>query len=247
MNRCFVLNVDEDVNQTAAIQQRQRHAETFQQVIAGERANQIRKLHQNAQRLLKPIRVVNRYAEQLTFAKARVRNRRDNAKYLSLINSVALLHQHQREVKHTTFNGKRIDYIEVERSDIATANMIASEILGSCIDELPAPTRRLLRQTFEHIDAIAERTDQPIGDIRFTRRELRDELSLGQTQLKVHLDRLAAYEYLHVYPGPGRTLLYELRWDGRERDGERTLFGLTDPSTLEEPPPTTDASSASTG
>lgn len=148
--------------------------------------------------------------------------------------------------KHTTFQGKRIDYIEVERDDIATANMIASAVLGSCIDELPTPTRRLLRQTFEHVDAIAERTDQPISDIRFARRELRDELSWGQTQLKAHLDRLAAYEYVHVYPGPGRTLLYELRWDGRDRDGERTLFGLTDPSTLKEPPPpTTNASSAS--
>jgi DNA primase len=51
-------------------------------------------LHRNAQRLLKPVHVVNPYAEQLTFLDDKTRMRRDHMKYLTLIRSIALLHQY---------------------------------------------------------------------------------------------------------------------------------------------------------
>ena len=62
-------------------------------------AEAVRTLHQNAQRLLRPLAVVNPYAEQLTFLDDRTRTRRDHAKYLTLIESIALLRQHQRAVR----------------------------------------------------------------------------------------------------------------------------------------------------
>jgi hypothetical protein len=51
---------------------------------------------------------VNPYAEQLTFASDRVRLRRDHVKYLALIDAIALLHQHQREVKTLERRGQAI-------------------------------------------------------------------------------------------------------------------------------------------
>ena len=57
MNRCFVLSVDENPDQTELIQQRQREAETIEAMLQQEDAEEIRKLHHNTQRLLKPIRV----------------------------------------------------------------------------------------------------------------------------------------------------------------------------------------------
>ena len=57
------------------------------------------KVHQNAQRLLRPIAVRNPYADALTFPDERTRLRRDHEKYLTLIDTFALLHQHQREIK----------------------------------------------------------------------------------------------------------------------------------------------------
>jgi len=244
LNRCLVLSVDEDAEQTAAIQQRQRDAETLQDILAAQAVLRIRTLHQNAQRLLRPLHVVNPYADQLTFAKTRVRNRRDNAKYLSLIKSVTLLHQYQRPVQQATAHGTSIEYIEVTRDDIAVANRIAGAVFGSSIDELPTQTRRLLRDVFTYVERAAGETGASLEDLRFTRRQLREQLDWGHTQLRIHLNRLAAYEYVHVHPGPGRTLLYELRWDGRGREGEPTLFGLTDPATLVEPSGTTNLSAA---
>jgi len=244
MNRCFVVSVDENQEQTAAIQARQRLARTPGELANAAAAKQIRKRHQNAQRLLRSIEVANRYADQLTFPQSRVRDRRENAAYLTLIDAIALFHQYSRETKHRIDNGTRVPFIEVERSDIALANMIVSALLGSSIDDLPTQTRRLLLQTFDFVTSIAKKTGQPIDQIRFTRRELREALSLGQTQMKLHLDRLAEYEYVQVHPGSGRTRMYELRWDGRGREGEPTLFGLTDPTTLIEPTSTTLVSSA---
>ena len=43
------------------------------------------KVHQDAQRLLKPLLVVNPYARHLTFLDDRTRTRRDHVKYLTLI------------------------------------------------------------------------------------------------------------------------------------------------------------------
>nr|WP_249039961.1 hypothetical protein [Photorhabdus asymbiotica] len=56
-------------------------------------------------------------------------------KYLTLIQSIALLHQHQREVKTAEHRGKRLEYIEVTKDDISLANRLAHEILGRTLDE----------------------------------------------------------------------------------------------------------------
>ena len=94
--------------QTAAIQQRQRDAETIDAMLDAEDArSRSATLHQNAQRLLRADPISNPYADQLSFTKQRVRNRRDQAKYLALIKAVAFLHQYQREVKTNDRKGAR--------------------------------------------------------------------------------------------------------------------------------------------
>ena len=62
------------------------------------------------------------------------------------IDSIALLHQYQREVKTIVHKEKNIDYVEVALSDIETANRLAHDILGRTLDELPPQTRKLLKQ-----------------------------------------------------------------------------------------------------
>ena len=90
------------------------------------------------------MRVFNPYAEELTFISDYLRNRRDQQKYLTLIKAIALLHQHQRQRRVCEMYGERIDYIEVEISDIELANRLIQEVLGRCLDELAPQTRKLL-------------------------------------------------------------------------------------------------------
>jgi len=92
-NRCLVLTIDESREQTKAIHARQRFEETLEGLKAGEDRARLLTLHRNAQRLLKPLKVVNPYAERLTFLDDKTRTRRDHRKYLGLIRAIALLHQ----------------------------------------------------------------------------------------------------------------------------------------------------------
>ena len=51
-------------------------------------------------------------------------------KYLTLIRTIALLHQHQREVKTVERRGRIVAYVEVTLDDIAAANGLAHQVLG---------------------------------------------------------------------------------------------------------------------
>ncbi|QIL64062.1 DNA primase [Escherichia coli] len=228
LNRCLVLTVNESREQTEAIHAAQRYAQTLEGLLASNEKSYITALHQNAQRLLRPLNVVNPFASQLTFMSDKTRTRRDHMKYLTLIQAIALLHQYQREIKRVEHRGQVVEYIEVTREDIALANRLAHEILGRTLDEMPPQTRKLLLliQTMVSEQAAAQHCKP--GEVRFTRREIRDFTQWSDNQLKVHCMRLAEMEYLLIHGGSrGHLLQYELLWDG-SGDGSH-LCGLIEP------------------
>ncbi|EFM6259119.1 toprim domain-containing protein [Escherichia coli] len=228
LNRCLVLTVNESREQTEAIHAAQRYAQTLEGLLASNEKSYITALHQNAQRLLRPLNVVNPFASQLTFMSDKTRTRRDHMKYLTLIQAIALLHQYQREIKRVEHRGQVVEYIEVMREDIALANRLAHEILGRTLDEMPPQTRKLLLliQTMVSEQAAAQHCKP--GEVRFTRREIRDFTQWSDNQLKVHCMRLAEMEYLLIHGGSrGHLLQYELLWDG-SGDGSH-LCGLIEP------------------
>ena len=233
LNRCVVLSVDEDRVQTQAIHERQREAETLEGLLAAAERDRVIRVHRNAQRLLRPLLVANPFARQLRFADERTRSRRDHTKYLALIRTIALLHQHQRPVQTVRHGDVDVSYIEVTAADIAVANRLAHEVLGRSLDELPVGTRRLLLLLDEWVQRECEHEEMQRRDLRFTRRQVREWSGWGDTQLKVHLARLVDLEYLLVHRGGrGQSFVYELRWDGQGRDGQPVLNGLVDPATL---------------
>jgi hypothetical protein len=214
LNRCIVLTVDEDREQTRAIHRLQRESQTLEGLLAKRDADRIRTLHRNAQRLLQPILVANPYARELTFIDGTTRTRRDHMKYLTLIRTIALLHQHQRERKTITHNGESIEYIEVTRGDIDLANKLAHEVLGRSLDELPPQTRRLLTLVDQMVTTECERLSLDRSEYHFTRRHAREVTRWGETQLRIHLDRLVALEYLLVHRGGrGQSFVYELLYN----------------------------------
>ena len=231
LNRCLVLSVDENREQTKAIHVLQRRRRTLEGLLARHERDEILQLHRNAQRLLRPLAVVNPYAQRLTFLDDRTRTRRDHEKYLTLIDTIALLHQHQREVKAVTRGGKRIEYVEVTLDDIETANQLAHEVLGRSLDELPPQTRRLLMLIEAHVRAQCEADSIPRSAYRFSRRALREALGWGDTQLKIHLARLTELEYLTVHR-EGHGFVYELLYDGQGEDGRPFVPGLLDVEAL---------------
>ncbi len=234
LNRCIVLTVNEDREQTKAIHRLQRERQTLQGLLARQDRDEILLLHRNAQRLLRPLPVINPFATALTFRDDCTRMRRDHAKYLTLIRAVALLHQHQREIKSMDRKGARTEYIEVTVEDIAMANKLAHEVLGRSLDELSPQTRRLLLLLDEMVGAECKRLAMGRADFRFTRREARAYTGMGDTQIKVHMSRLLDLEYLAIHRGgKGNGFAYELLYDGRGKDGAPFLMGLIEVEKLE--------------
>jgi DNA primase catalytic core len=248
LNRCMVLSVDEGREQTEAIHRLQRARRTLAGLKAKQGKAHLLKLHQNAQRLLRPLAVVNPYADRLTFLSDKTRTRRDHEKYLTLIDAIALLHQHQRPVKTMLDGGQAIEYIEVTAEDISQANTIAHEVLGRSLDELPPQTRRLLASVVEHVRGQAQAQAIPQAEVRFTRRDVRAWTGWGDTQLRVHLTRLHELEYLVAHRGMrGQSFEYELAFDGDTGAQAPHLVGLIDADDLAEPTTTDTTMTSSRG
>jgi hypothetical protein len=239
LNRCLVLTVDEDREQTRAIHELQRRAETLEGLLGQRDSERIRTLHRNAQRLLRPLLVANPFARELTFLDDRTRTRRDHVKYLTLIRTVALLHQHQRPVRSVTRresgDGREqlVEYIEVTPSDIAAANHLAHEVLGRTLDELSPQTRRLLEVVHGMVTERCLQLEMDQADYRFTRRDVRRYSGWSDFQVRTHLAKLADLEYVLVHHGGrGQSFVYELLYDGKGMDGKPFLMRLLDVAEL---------------
>jgi len=233
LNRCLILTVNEDRKQTRAIHDLQRFEDTLEGLQASQSKDDVLRLHRNAQRLLRPLKVVNPYARQLTFIDDKTRTRRDHKKYLTLIRTVALLRQYQRETKTTYCNGSSVEYIEVSLDDIEIANRLTHEVLGRSLDELPPQTQRLLNLIDRMVQEHCWLFNCSRREYHFTRREIREYIGWGDTQLKVHLKRLEVMEYLLIIRGGrGQRIVYELLYSSEGKDGQPFLLGLIDTESL---------------
>ena len=227
MNRCLVLTVDEDPAQTAAIQVAQRQARTLAGMTAQRERAGIVALHRAAQRLLRPLTVVNPYAPALSFAAGQTRLRRDHAKYLALIDAVTFLHQHQRPVQEHTFpDGTVVPYIEATPADLALADRLARAVLARGLDDLPPQTRRLWDGLAGFVTAEAGRQSMTVDRVRFTRRQVQAALGWSYQQARIHLDRLADQEWIVATGGGyGQVVQYRLVTDAPPAPTTGSLFG----------------------
>jgi DNA primase catalytic core len=226
-NRCLVLTVDESREQTERIHQLQREARTEAGLARKARRAELLELHRAAQSLLQPLPVFNPYADKLRFLSHQLRTRRDHEKYLLLIDTLAVLFQHQRERK--MIEGR--EHVVATLDDIARANALAHEVLGRGLDDMPPQTRRLLG-LIQQMQREREKSGAEPGGWR--RRDLRACTGWGDTQLKIHLGRLIELEYVLASRDPEHLngQLYELMFDGDPAASHPHLSGLIDVEAL---------------
>jgi hypothetical protein len=233
LNRCLVLCVDEGREQTRAIHELQRLARGLDGLWAREERSELLELEQNAQRLLRPVSVINPYAHRLTFLDDRTRTRRDHLKYLSLIDAIALLHQYQRPVRSSSRGGSEKQYIEVTVEDIELGTLLAHEVLGRTLDELAPQTRRFLTLLEGIAAEECEREGIERSQWRFSQRDVREKTGWTDKQVKTHLAKLQGLEYVLAHrSGRGQSYVYELLYGGEGQDGRPFLMGLIDTAKL---------------
>lgn len=235
-NRFVILTIDESREQTRRILKKQREQESLEGLVQSRTEEVIFKKHHNAQRLLKRIAVVNPYHNDLTYPDDKLLMRREQKKYLTLISTIAYLHQYQREIKKVKLAPAKagdvsgeIEYIEASVDDIALANKLASEILGRSLDELSPHTRALLQEIKRMIDERTKKEKNKPENVRFTRRELCSFCGWSYWQVHAHLETLMKMEYIAgEKSGKSNLFQYELLWDGEGEDGEKFFIGLID-------------------
>jgi DNA primase catalytic core len=223
LNRCLVLSVNEEREQTQAIHRVQREAQTLEGLLRKRKRDAVLKLHRNAQRLLRPLIVANDLAVGLSFPDSMTRMRRDQMKFLTLIQAIAFLHQWQREVKTTIDEeGKPFQYIEVIEADVELAKRLIHDVLGRSLDDMQGQTRRLLLLVDQMVTAECKRQKIERAEYRFSRRDVRASTNWSDSQLKTHLRRLEDLEYLIVHRGGrGQSFVYELFFGQQNHSGEQ--------------------------
>lgn len=235
-SRFLTLTIDESREMTETILATQRHRDTLEGYLADVDKSAITTKHHTAQRLLEPLVVINRFADQLTFPVHNLRARRDNKKYLMLIKAIAFLHQKQREKKEAERAGAKFSYIEVTRDDIRHANRLLVHVLGNSLDELSTPARNLLNKVHAMVKEYCATNNVSASDYTFTRKQLREKTGFSPWQIDTHAKELERLEYLKARTGKwGKEYVYELAWSGEETDGHRFGIALVDPDALREP------------
>jgi hypothetical protein len=133
-------------------------------------------------------------------SRLRTRARRDHEKYLTLIDTVAFLHQHQRERKTVERDGHVLAYIEVTREDIAVANRLAVAVLGRSLDDLP-PQRGSSSRSSRRWCRRSPRERLPVREVHFTRRTVRHFTGWTDVQVLAHLAKLHSLAYVVAHHG----------------------------------------------
>ncbi|GMV83740.1 MAG: hypothetical protein AMXMBFR7_49240 [Planctomycetota bacterium] len=167
LDRCYDLALDDSPEQTARILEAQRRRASNLQA-APERAGILARLW-NLQRLIEPAPVTIPFAEQIAFPASSLRHRREQQRFLRLIESSALLHQHQRL--------KDGGSILADLRDYEIAIELSAEFIGRSSDELSAHARDVLVLVREAGLSVFEANDLKALRPNWTRHKVRTALA----------------------------------------------------------------------
>lgn len=183
-NRSFLLYIDESEEQDEKIMQYQRKLSAGNVDIDAER-NAKGQL-QNVQFLLKPIRIVNPFAEHLQLPKSVFKPRRTNSHYLQFIEAITFYKQYERERKYDETTGE--EYIETTLQDIREANELLQEVLLRKSDMISGACRNYLESLKKYLKTNKQTT--------FTNAEIRRNLRVKGTTLRRYHSQLIEDNYI---------------------------------------------------
>jgi predicted transcriptional regulator len=183
-NRSFLLYIDESPEQDKRIMNYQRLISAGK--LNGQEQHASRDLLQNVQRVLKPIKVINPFAEYLELPQSVFKPRRTNSHYLQFIEAITFYCQRQRQKKYDENTGE--EYIETTIEDIRQANELIAEVLLRKSDTITGATRNHL----ECLKAYLKENNRNT----FTNSEIRRKLRVKETTLRRYNKQLLEENYI---------------------------------------------------
>jgi hypothetical protein len=192
INRCVTLILDMSLAQTERIMDFQRLSHSPEGVALRKQKEIICDFYRHVQREIQPLEVINTFSPYLSFNATTHQARRDHQKYLTLINTITLLNQHQREKIYK--DGKLC--VKTHPVDIAEANFLARRIFARALDELPIQTRNFVEILGKHYLQYAKENQVDFNQVWFYRKDARETAGLSNTRVHEHINRLVDFEYL---------------------------------------------------
>jgi DNA primase len=188
-NRCILIYIDTTSEQDKRIMEYQ------QQYSAGmvnqSAENETKELLKNVQRILRPIKIRNPYAQQINLPESVFKPRRTMLLLLSFIETITFYHQYQREVKQDKESGEI--YIESTAQDVEFAFKLMKEILFSKSDELTGACRKF----FEQVKTWLKKENKQ----SFHASEIRKMLRINPNNLKRYMIELSRYGFVKITGG----------------------------------------------
>lgn len=183
-NRSFLLYIDESAEQDQRIMDYQRKASAGK--LNEQEELKAAELLRNVQRLLKPIKVINPYAEYLELSKSVFKPRRTNSHYLQFIEVITFYKQYQREKQYDKETGE--EFIETTIEDIQEANELIVDVLLRKSDTINGACRNHL----ERLKLYLKENNQTT----FTNAEIRRNLRIKESTLRNYNNQLLLEDYI---------------------------------------------------
>ena len=189
-NRSLLIYPDGGKDQQEAIMNEQRRMSAG--LVHEKEQRDLREFFKDVQRVLRPIKVRNPYAEDLRIPETCFKPLRTHAHYLHFVETVTFYHQYQREVKRCEVTGE--EYIETTLEDIEAGNALLKEVLLAKSDELMS---KACRDFYERLkDWLTFE-----GKSSFTNGAIRKGLGMTPRTVNRHLIVLRMYDYVKVKGG----------------------------------------------
>lgn len=198
-NRSFLLYIDESSEQDKRIM-------NYQRLISAGKLNeeaQIKSIEllKDVQRVLKPIKVINPYAEFLELPQSVFKPRRTNSHYLQFIEAITFYKQWQRHRQYDKQTGE--EYIETSIEDIEEANELITEVLLRKSDTITGACRDYLEKLKRYLYIENQTT--------YTSSEVRRNLRIKETTLRRYHKQLLEEGYVRkVKAEKGKMYYYEV-------------------------------------
>jgi DNA primase len=201
MSRCFLIAVDETREQTERIISYQNQKATGK--IDGEKELQITGFVQDCIRMLKPLEVINPYADKVQLPREAHKIRRLNDLYQSFVKQITLMNQYRRKKVErseilTEASGNKREVLITEKEDLQTAADIMFESILLKVDELDGSLRLFYENLKDYVEATGKDHHETYS---FSQREIRQALNISKTQLHRYIRTLISLEYLQLSGG----------------------------------------------
>ena len=191
-NRNFLLYIDESQEQDIRIMNYQRLISAGK--INEEQEYKSRELLKDVQRVLKPIKVINPFAESLELPQSVFKPRRTNSHYLQFIEAITFYKQYQRE-QHVNEETGEV-FIETTIEDIEEANELIQDVLLRKSDLLNGACRSFFELLKAYLKASSQTT--------FTNAEIRRTLRINPSNQKRYMIQLQLAELIQKAKGDKR-------------------------------------------